>query len=71
MFVDEFDWRAALSAASCPRCTHVGLARIDNDTYHTAPPRDRYEPLAIICPSLFVRCPECRVVAEWPDCEQP
>lgn len=68
MLVEVFNPTASLAATSCPRCGHPGLLQIDHEEYHLTPRGDRHIPEAIIDPSLYVRCPECRVVSEWPGC---
>lgn len=68
VFTPLFSRKDALSATNCPRCNHEGLLQIEQEEYASAPTRERHAPKHIICPSLYVRCPICRVVAEWPDC---
>ena len=69
MFATDFNPTATLAGTSCPRCAHVGLLQVSREAYASAPKRDRHEPQDIIDPSLYVSCPVCRVVAEWPGCE--
>lgn len=69
MFTNEFNPTAALAATSCPRCGHVGLLQIAHGEYLLVAREDRHEAKTIICPSLYGRCPVCRVVAEWPACQ--
>jgi phage FluMu protein Com len=71
MFTGDFNPAATLAATSCPRCAHVGLLQVSHEEYASTPKHDLHEPKDIIDPSLYVRCPVCRVVAEWPDCENP
>ncbi len=66
MFTDTFDPTATLAATPCPRCGHEGLLQIDHEEYHRTPRGDRHIPEAMIDPSLYIRCPECRMVSEWP-----
>jgi len=67
VFVADFDPRAALAAAHCPRCHALGLAEVDQDT-HAAPLADRHKGTAMVDPSVPAQCPACRLVMEWPGC---
>lgn len=67
MFTTDFDPPAALAACRCPRCTHVGLAPIQEETYRAAPPGARVVS-ASIEPSVYTHCSGCGAVMEWPEC---
>lgn len=69
MIDPSFDRKAALAAASCPRCAGVGLVESDHDHWEATPRADRHYPAASIEPSVYVRCEACAVVTEWPSCE--
>lgn len=71
VIADCFNLRAPIAATSCPRCGHEGLLQIEHEEYLLTPRSDRHEPKDIIDPSLYVRCPKCRVVSEWPGCQEP
>ncbi|MEZ5646984.1 MAG: hypothetical protein R3E99_17850 [Burkholderiaceae bacterium] len=68
MFIDSFNPTASLAATPCPRCAHQGLLKADWEEYREAPSHDRHEPKATIDPSLYGKCPACRMVVEWPGC---
>lgn len=69
MFVEGFNPVAVLAATACPWCGREGLLQIDHEEYLLTPRGDRHAPKAVVCPTIYARCPECRVVAEWPDCQ--
>lgn len=58
----------AMASDRCPRCTAVGLAPIEEETYSDTPAKDRHVATVIIDPSVYARCPACGLVMEWPGC---
>jgi hypothetical protein len=69
VFVDRFNVASAVAATPCPRCNASGLVEIDGRTYRNASKADKQQARFIIDPSVFVQCPACRLVAEWPACK--
>jgi len=67
MFAEHFNPARALAACRCPRCTHKGLAPIQEETYLAAPPAARVVS-ASIEPSVYAECGGCGAVMEWPGC---
>lgn len=66
MFTEDFNPAQRLATEVCPRCHAVGLVEIDAETYDAVPITDRHRGGAIVCPSVYCRCPSCDLVAEWP-----
>jgi len=62
MFIDTFSLKAALDAATCPRCHTLGLTETASDAYDAAPPEHRHQAKYLLRPSLSARCPACLLV---------
>jgi hypothetical protein len=69
VIVESFDRKAALAAATCPRCNCVGLVESDYDQWEAASQADRHYPKGSLEPSVYARCTACNVMTEWPSCE--
>lgn len=65
MFIEGFNPEAAFAAASCPRCSTVGLVEIDYDTYTATATADKHQAAYLIDPSVPAKCPACALVMEW------
>lgn len=68
MFADNFDPVATLAGERCPRCAGQGLVESDQESHDAARAEDRHVPHAYINPSVYCRCPQCGLEAEWPSC---
>jgi hypothetical protein len=64
MFIDSFNPKAALAAASFPRSLRLELTQIDSDAFDAAPPEHHRQATAYISPSLKARCAMCQMVSE-------